>query len=175
MSKFILFSILLCIILSINTAAQDGKANLLVTGNAGGTMQSGSYMIDFTVGEVITELFQTETVMLTQGFHQAIAETISTDQGIVSGVEDVKFNNTELSVFPNPFKTILNIYYSFEHDLDLDISVYDITGKKVLNFAQNYGQGTQQLDLSSYPRGVYFIKFCDQESQKLRTFKIIKS
>ncbi|WP_163716855.1 T9SS type A sorting domain-containing protein [Mangrovibacterium lignilyticum] len=168
--------------------AQNRKADLLVTGNAGGTLKSTSYTIDFTVGETITEAFQTETVMLTQGFHQATAESTSTDQGIVDGsdittdgqdivssIEEEDFMDDELNVYPNPFKSKLSIDYSFDQSLAMDISIFDIAGKVVLNFAQTFDQGTQQLDLSSYPKGIYFIKFFNQENQKLRTFKIIKS
>ena len=176
MNKLFLFGVVLCSILSINTIAQNKQANLLVTGNAGGTMQSNSYTIDFTVGEVMTEAFQGATVMLTQGFHQADLESATTDQGVASGIEDTQeFQEEELSVYPNPFKKTLNISYSFERELQMDVSVTDITGKVVMTYSDDYNTGTQQLDLSLYPKGIYFIKFYNQENQKLRTFKIIKS
>lgn len=176
MNKLILLSVIMCSILSFNTRAQNEQANLLVTGNAGGTMQSSSYMIDFTVGEVMTDAFEGATVMLTQGFHQSELESTSTEEGIASGIEDTQeFQEEELSVYPNPFKKTLNIAYSFQNELAMDISVADITGRVVLNYRDNYNSGTKQLDLSLYPKGIYFIKFYNQENQKLRTFKIIKS
>jgi len=176
MNKLLLFGAVLCSILTISTKAQSEQAELRVTGNAGGTMKSSSYRVDFTIGEVITDAFHGATVLLTQGFHQSDLGSASTEQGIVSGIDDQEeFQDEELSVYPNPFKKTINIAYSFEKELAMDVSVTDITGRVVMNYSDYYNSGTQQLDLSLYPKGIYFIKFYNQENQKLRTFKIIKS
>lgn len=175
MNKITILIGLICLFFSGISTAQEQDAELAIAGNAGGTMMSSSYMIDFTIGEVLTDALMSETVMLTQGFHQADTETVETDQGVVSGLEENEFLDEELDVYPNPFKTKLNINYSFQNSLEMDVTIWSLTGELLLSFSQNSAKGTQEVDLSGYPKGIYFIKFYNQEQQKLRTFKIIKA
>jgi len=72
------------------------------------------------------------------------------------GIADVDNTNTELVVYPNPTKGI--VYISSE----CDIKLYDIQGKKLQEIRGN------QIDISSYPQGMYFLKV------EGKTLKIVK-
>ncbi|WP_163716861.1 T9SS type A sorting domain-containing protein [Mangrovibacterium lignilyticum] len=144
-------------------------------GSAGKTMTTQNYIVDFAIGEAITNVVKTDSIMLTQGFHQAAYLSTPKNKQTLNEVEVVEFSEGELSAYPNPCQTTLNITYSFIENQELAVSVYDGTGKLLLNFDQDYTKGVQQLDFSNYSKGVYFIKFLNQENLKSKTFKIIKS
>ena len=72
------------------------------------------------------------------------------------GIADVDNTNTELVVYPNPTKGI--VYISSE----CDIKLYDIQGKKLQEIRGN------QIDISSYPQGMYFLKV------ESKTLKVVK-
>lgn len=72
--------------------------------------------------------------------------------------------NHSVELFPNPTKTgMLNLQYYSDRNQDLDILVFDISGKKIIS--QNI-QLTEEvnyipLDFSSLNSGVYMIQFND--------------
>ncbi|CAM1343302.1 alpha-amylase family glycosyl hydrolase [Tenacibaculum amylolyticum] len=66
--------------------------------------------------------------------------------------EDILTNNSFLSVYPNP----ANDYFKINQEVD-EISIYNISGKKVLNykgkFLKNYS-----FNINSLSKGIYFVK-----------------
>lgn len=78
------------------------------------------------------------------------------------GIDDNSIN--KIIIFPNPTKNLLNFKGLSEN---IDVSVYDIVGKNVLN--ENLG-ANESLDVSKLHSGIYILKFKDYNS----TFKFIK-
>ncbi len=150
----------------------ENPPDLSTTGNAGGVMSSGNYIMEFTLGELITETLSNGTFQLTQGFNQSESSGMDSDLG-TSSPED-EFTAEELNVYPNPFQDLIHIAYAFDSNHEMDIAIYDITGKLMLKTKQNFSNGSKQFDLSAYNDGVYFIKVQHADSNKLKTFKIIK-
>lgn len=71
--------------------------------------------------------------------------------------------------FPNPFSDIVNIKFNSLEDIEL--SVYSNLSKQIL--ATNYfHQNSISIDLSSYPKGVYFIKI--KAKTFIQNFKVLK-
>lgn len=66
--------------------------------------------------------------------------------------EDILANNSFLSVYPNP----ANNYFKINQEVE-EISIYNISGKKVLNykgkFLKNYS-----FNINSLSKGIYFVK-----------------
>ncbi|MEL6865916.1 MAG: T9SS type A sorting domain-containing protein, partial [Bacteroidota bacterium] len=92
------------------------------------------------------------------------------DEVITPFVNETDFING-LRMFPNPATDVAEINYNFSEALDLTIRVTNSMGQllfqKQLEGAQN---GTQQLDLSTYAPGVYFVVMTDgvnQHAQRL--------
>ncbi|NOZ46790.1 MAG: PKD domain-containing protein [Chlorobi bacterium] len=68
--------------------------------------------------------------------------------------------NDFVSIYPNPAKGIFNIIFSNSHD-NVELKVYNLEGKCILNqFANN--NAIQKIDLTSQPRGMYFIKIATE-------------
>lgn len=65
----------------------------------------------------------------------------------------------EISLYPNPVIDVLNIDFNFG-DTDAELSIFDITGKKVFN--QNIENNNKQIDLSSLISGVYILNITSE-------------
>ncbi len=74
-----------------------------------------------------------------------ITYTVTFD--VVTGLEDNAATNVK--VYPNPTTGIININGA----ADASISIYSITGNLIAEYS-----GSQKIDLSSQPNGIYFIK-----------------
>lgn len=65
------------------------------------------------------------------------------------------------SNFPNPFNPSTQIIYSLPSRSEVDISLYNIEGKRLANLesvTKSGGDHMLSLDLSGYPSGSYFIR-----------------
>ncbi|MEO0900344.1 MAG: T9SS type A sorting domain-containing protein [Bacteroidota bacterium] len=80
------------------------------------------------------------------------------------------------SVFPNPTEDILQVYFESEPSLELVNSVlhmYDLLGRKMpLNLQGDINGNVIELDLSTYPVGIYYLDFRLQDASV--TYKIFK-
>ncbi|MCR4032978.1 MULTISPECIES: T9SS type A sorting domain-containing protein [Flavobacterium] len=68
-----------------------------------------------------------------------------------------------LSLYPNPV-TNGKVYISSKNDLEKEIIVFDILGKKVLQAHLT----TKELNVSELPPGVYIIKISEQNASTTR-------
>ena len=77
------------------------------------------------------------------------------------------FDESNLSLYPNPTSGIVNISYDKEIS---NVSVYNLLGQNVLN---QEGKGLEiQLDLSTLASATYFVKITSEGATK--TIKVIK-
>jgi PKD repeat protein len=68
-------------------------------------------------------------------------------------------NNNDFILFPNPTNQFININYLGSTINNLNITVFDVFGKKVLSQDVNLNNNNQQvLDLANLAKGVYIIK-----------------
>ena len=72
------------------------------------------------------------------------------------------FVNTNLTLYPNPAQNVLNI------DINQELSgcIYDLTGKKLLNFS------TKTIDISQLKAGIYILDVISEDKRYIK--KIIK-
>ncbi len=83
------------------------------------------------------------------------------------GLEDgtnVLNENTEISVFPNPFENSLDISYRIGKVSDIQIDIYDLQGKLIFRKSEsNVPTGDYTLNLNeelvNLKKGMYFLKF----------------
>ena len=84
--------------------------------------------------------------------------------------------SAEINVYPNPFSDFVTLdFINGVEQNKLSISVFNYMGQKVLENNLNVATETpfnQQLDLGSYPTGIYFINV--NTNDKVQTFKVIK-
>lgn len=78
-----------------------------------------------------------------------------------SNIKSIFFNDNTIKVFPNPTTDVVNIEGKFTQ-----ITITDVNGKVV---TQSNNQG--KIDISTLPKGIYFIKISD-ESRILKIEKL---
>ena len=92
--------------------------------------------------------------------------TVSDAEEIIFGIGS---QGAVVHVYPNPAGDVLHI--EFSGGGDYGIALLTVTGQPVLG--ERHGGGSQILDLSSLPKGVYFLKVEDNEGVS-QTFRIIR-
>lgn len=75
-----------------------------------------------------------------------------------------------VDVWPNPATDVLSIE-KVGSSKQLDISVFDLSGKEILRFTQNDKQ--ESIDVSGWPSGVYVLKGMDDEGRSF-SMKVVK-
>ena len=94
------------------------------------------------------------------------SDTVSIDDILITGtLSSEDFNNTLISVYPNPATTILNITNSNNFDIK-NISVTDINGRVV----KNQVGALTQINVSDLNAGVYFVTIEAAEGKTTKKF-----
>jgi PKD repeat protein len=77
-----------------------------------------------------------------------------------TGIEDKKV--VSFNVFPNPTNGGIKIDLT-EFMKDLELNLYNVDGQKVMSTSIQGNLPSHTLDLSGYPRGIYFLRIFDSE------------
>ena len=85
--------------------------------------------------------------------------------------KDFNYSRLSASVYPNPFKEVINIVFNETIDSDIQISLYDILGKRL--YLKTF-KALQRLEISTLPNsnGTYFLNI--SANQKKFSTKLIK-
>jgi hypothetical protein len=84
------------------------------------------------------------------------------------GIEDAEQSDADFNLFPNPSKGIFSVQQGSINDNSL-IEVYNLLGEVVYSHKQLKSE--QNIDLSSAPKGIYFVKM--SVGDKSKTKKIV--
>jgi len=100
------------------------------------------------------------------------AITFETDLG--TGIQEI--NAARMSVYPNPASDVLNIAYNNLKGGQAQLFITDIQGKQVYahNLNLNAGSGKFQLNISSFPDGVYILSLRSNQEVFSRRFVVIE-
>jgi hypothetical protein len=82
----------------------------------------------------------------------------------VAGIQPNASPNPNFKIYPNP----ANQAFTVEIDQDLtsgSIEVYDVNGKVIWQKNNLTGLSKQTVDITEYPKGVYFIRVKDKEKE----------
>ena len=151
-TAFVLFSLFA----TISVSAQE------VVSTQGDSYSNASGNIDFTIGEVIIDTGTDGTNDLTQGFHQTNWNFLGVDN---------HEQNFEATVYPNPMGT--ELYIQTENFEFMSYVLYDATGRIV---AENKLNALQTgIDVSTFAPSSYSLVLQDENQNKIKTFKLIKT
>ncbi|MDC7240182.1 MAG: T9SS type A sorting domain-containing protein [Spirochaetales bacterium] len=143
--------ILILLVIPIYSLGQSIDRQVVST--AGGTFESSSISISWTLGELAIGTFSVGDIMLTQGFHQGSLE--------VNSIEDIELN-FKLKAYPNPVTDFLVI----ETDrLGVFFQIVDSNGKVLLN--GNIENETQEIDFTNFTSGFYFLWIEGNQTHKI--------
>jgi hypothetical protein len=141
----------------------QGKAQSVI-GTTGGEGTVGTMNIYYTVGETAMTTISNDSTTLSQGFHQPYLFTTAIEETFLPG---------EVTVFPNPTASILNVQFDGIELRNLSVSLHDFAGRSISYSAVT--NANWQIDLSDLSGGIYLLTVTDIENNKLNSFKIFKS
>lgn len=156
-------------LLFVNAQSQIQLNNNLI-GSAGKNFQSSNVILDFSVGEALTNYYSAPTILITQGFQQPYSKKVYnsiTNNNNLIGLNEL--NERHLSVFPNPFSS--TIIFEKADKAFFNCEVVDVTNRSVYSF--NINNQFTEIDLSFLSSGKYHLIFTD-EAQNQFTTPLIK-
>lgn len=155
------FHLLALIVLCL--AGVQTKAQVVISSN-GGSFKGATVQLDWTIGEPVTETFQSEGKILTQGFHQS--------KLTVSAVDQIALGGIQLKVFPNPVSDQLILEMEKREVKRFEIELCELSGKLLLQ--KETEQPNEIIDMKIYRSGCYFLRIRIKGESTIQTFKIIK-
>jgi len=94
-----------------------------------------------------------------------------------TGIDDSKTQIINLMIYPNPATDNLTVSYSIDFDAEVNISVVNQLGQKVLNELKQYQQSgtiTESIDISNIPAGIYYVQVSNGNKSILTQKLLIK-
>lgn len=95
---------------------------------------------------------------------------------LLTSAKEVAKASTTLNVYPNPAVGKVNIDFTAEQSDAVEISLYDMQGKRMLGVTKDiYSAGAQSVkfDMSTVPAGVYFVKLKGAHHEG--SYRVVKS
>ena len=157
MKHFFLIPLSLIIICSAISAQEA-----VVSGSGYHENSSGS--ISWTLGEVITETFRSDDVILTQGFQQPSIT--------VTSVEEFANLDFNITAFPNPAREYINIKLDTDNFDNVWYELYDIKGLVIEH--KKIDNELVHISLHDKEPAIYFLRVIEG-NKVLKTFKVIKN
>ena len=144
------------------------QLNPTVISSAGGYTETADISLAWTLGELAVSTLSTTDMILTQGFQQPFLLDIN-------AIDDPEFN-WSVNAYPNPVSEILNLRFNIDKTMDLQLELYDITGKKLVirMLPSIMPGGRETLDFSGFRDGIYILKITSEKQKVRKIYKIQK-
>ncbi|NVO01902.1 MAG: T9SS type A sorting domain-containing protein [Bacteroidetes bacterium] len=89
------------------------------------------------------------------------------------GIETTTLNPSNIKVYPNPSKGKFTVKVETSNSLSVDLSISNLVGQTVYTEDLTInGLFTKEINLSSLPKGIYFLKLEDGKSSNIQKFII---
>lgn len=105
--------------------------------------------------------YSEKSIKFTTGFKAFLGSSVKTkieaSNKMESGSEEMNIDSFSdiIAIYPNPSKGLVNIKIK-ETDFPVQLNIYNYTGKVILY--KEIMQYVEQINLTSYPKGIYIIK-----------------
>lgn len=131
--------------------------------SSGGYFSNDSFKLNLSYGESVINsmVSENESLSLSNGFH-----FFSDESSLSNSIENLELS---INLYPNP--TLSYIYISNNSVIDLILSISDINGKIILTEPI---KSDQEINLTEFASGVYFIKLSTIDKYSSKIFKVIK-
>jgi hypothetical protein len=184
MNKRLFVSLLTGICLSLLASAVASADHLLVKdvlNNGGGHVESASYLLDYSVGQVAIGRSMGSSYVEWAGFWGwSLWEPFLAAEG-----ETQQFLPTTYALqqnYPNPFNPQTCISYQLPRAVHVSLVVFNVKGQVVCQLVDEYQASGEHLvtwngtDQSGCPvsSGVYFYRLCVADFQEMRKMLLLK-
>ena len=80
-----------------------------------------------------------------------------------------EMGNDKLKSFPNPFTDFTNVYFVLDKTEIVDINIFDLTGKTILNESRSFDKGLQSYTFhrGSLNKGLYFFEISSSNGKNV--------
>ncbi len=111
------------------------------------------------------------TAVITLSASGAMSQTATVTQAASTvGISDITVS--ELQVYPNPTKGLIKFNAGSLKNQILNVTVMDISGKKILS-RECLGSDEYSFDISSGPKGFYFIRINSETGSQVKKIMLI--
>lgn len=130
-----------------------------------GQINSTSNPITYSATSVGTKVFNAIGTSSLGCTSASVAKSVTVS--LCTGIENEPGNNTESSIFPNPFTNELTI-----SGLNGRIEIYNVLGQIILKIKVNE---VEKINTSELIKGAYILKAFNVDGQELKTIKLLKN
>ncbi len=142
-----------------------------------------------SIGEVVTFKYYDMETDLYYGFNQSVdfqmdmilgnaSDPYELGEGTLLGVDDVAPGSYSLApAYPNPFNPVTTIHYSIPVAGNVEIAIYDMTGREVSRLVNGWnapGTYTVKWDASGQSSGIYFVKMLSGNYVTMQKIMLVK-
>ena len=89
------------------------------------------------------------------------------DEAFSTSVDDLEYANDQLNIFPNPASDLLNLRFHSEFAEPIEIMLFDIHGKLLVQKKSQSNQLTQ-LSLDGFSEGLYLVRISTKDKIALK-------
>jgi uncharacterized protein (TIGR02145 family) len=89
----------------------------------------------------------------------------------IMGIHDHDLTLKSLKIYPNPMSVQAYVEFNLAKSSNIIITVYDVSGRIIIQSNDFLNQGTQKYQISGLQQGIYFVQISDQNS--LQAIKLI--
>jgi PKD repeat protein len=126
----------------------------------------GKYIAKLTVG--YDDIFVSKT----------LEDTIIVTNKVGVNDEPIVSNGLSLTAIePNPSSDVIRFYYSISSAQNIEITIYNILGERVLSLSEGYqseGTHNKEINISQLPSGTYYVQVLGNTGYVNRMLNIVK-
>jgi len=119
-----------------------------------------NYTISFTATGIVITIDSVKVENITQGTSLSIIGNDTLHLIETSGIKDLSVKNENIKVYPNPMIGQTELSFYAEKTGNVQLIIYDISGKEVLLTNDFLLQGIQRYRITALKQGLYFVSIC---------------
>ena len=166
-----------------NTSIWEGEATFFWDFGDGSTSdlaypdhaysEDGVYLVCLTIivqnDLVVCEDTFCDSIGLFGGNKLAGGFNLSVIPSVITGIIETDLFNKELNLYPNPTTSKLNVGYSLNSNADVNITIYDLSGR-IVDFKLTFGvvgENREAVDVSELQPGIYILELSANQRDKI--------
>lgn len=135
--------------------------------------ENGVYLVCLTLtaqyGDAVCEDTYCDSIGLFGGNKVQGGFTLNVIPSILLGIEETSLFTQELNIYPNPASSTMNINYSLISNADVNVTIYDLSGR-IVDFQLAYGlagNNQESINVSELQPGMYILELTANKKDKI--------